>query len=316
MTGRACVVVAAAMLAWTMPARQAQQVQQPTFRTGVNTVPIYATVIDKYGGMVLNLTQGDFTVLDNDKPQMVTTFERGLQPVTAMVLLDRSASMTLNLELSLAAAEQFVIRMLPGDRARIGTFSDRIEIGATFSHDRDAILRELRDDLHFGNPTKLWDAVDETMTALAPIGGRRVILLLTDGMDTISRKRADDILGRAREDELMIYVVQFRSNYRANLGEVMPGQPDNARFRNPPPTETLRRLATQTGGGHFVLGRFDDLNSTFTRVMHELHYQYVLGFTPQKLDGKVHDLTVRANNRDYVVRARQNYLANLPRGDR
>ena len=96
------------------------------------------------------------------------------------------------------------------------------------------------------------------MTALAPIGGRRVILLLTDGMDTISRKTADNILERARQDELMIYAVQFRSTFRANLGGSAVAGPEQAlgrSIRNPPPTEGLRRITWQTGGGHFLLGR-------------------------------------------------------------
>ena len=317
MIGRALSLTMAAALALgpaaasPAPPSPAPQAQQPVFRTGVDTVPIYATVLDRYGEMVLNLTRNNFEVLDNDKPQELTTFVRGLQPITAIVLLDRSASMTANLELSQSAAEQFIIRMLPGDRARIASFSDHIDLDSSFLSDRDALLREMREELRYGNPTRLWDALDQTMTALSPIGGRRVILLLTDGMDTVSRKTADQILERARQDELMIYVVQFRSTLRANLGELLLGQNGSAAYRNPPPTEGLRRLAAQTGGGHFLLGRFDDVNSTFTRVMQELHYQYVLGFAPQKFDGKIHNLTVRTTGAGNVVRARRSYLAGL-----
>jgi Ca-activated chloride channel family protein len=75
----------------------------------------------------------------------------------------------------------------------------------------------------------------------------------------------------------------------------------------------MRRLASQTGGGHFVLGQFDDVNATFTNVMQELHYQYVLGFAPQRFDGRVHELEVRVKRPGYTVRARQSYLA--PRGE-
>ncbi len=202
-----------------------------------------------------------------------------------MLLVDTSASMTLNLDLARAAAEQVVIRMMPGDRARVGSFSDRIDLSGAFTSDRDALLANLR-DLHFGNSTKLWDAVQETMSDLSPLGGRRVIILLSDGMDTISTARESDILARAREEEIMVYVVQFRSNLQANLAEVplspSPGAlfAGDPRLRNPPPTEALRRLATQTGGLHFMLRQQDDVNATFTHVMEELHNQYVLGFTP------------------------------------
>ena len=292
----------------------ARQQQAPVFRTGTDTVAIYATVLDRYGEMVLNLTKDDFIVFDDDKEQELTMFVRGLQPITATLLVDASASMTLNLELARSAAEQFIIRMLPGDQARVGMFSDRIDLSEKFTANRDELLTTMRENFRIGNPTMLWDAVDQTMTQLAPLGGRRVIMLLTDGMDTLSKARAIDILARAKADELMIYAVQFRSNARAMMAEQplspTPGRAfSDDRTRNPPPSEALRRLATQTGGGHFVLGQYDDINTTFTRVMQELHYQYVLGFTPQRFDGRIHTLSVRVRKPGYAVRSRQNYLA-------
>ena len=141
---------------------------------------------------------------------------------------------------------------------------------------------------------------------------------MTDGVDTMSTVTADNIIERAREDELMIYIVQFRSTMRAQLAE-MPLSPSGGtsmsdpRRWTTPPTGTLKRLATQTGGGHFQLNEYDDVNATFTQVMQELHYQYVLGFTPQRFDGKVHDLRVRIQkpDPDVEIRARRNYRAPL-----
>ena len=74
----------------------------------------------------------------------------------------------------------------------------------------------------------------------------------------------------------------------------------------------IRRLAGQTGGGHFILGRNDDVNATFTAVMQELHYQYTLGFTPERADGRVHEIVVRALRPGLTVRARRTYLAAGP----
>lgn len=288
--------------------------QQPTFRGSTETVAIYATVLDRYGVMALDLKRDDFEVFDDGRRQELTTFETGLQPINAVLLLDASASMTLNLELAGNAAEQFVIRMLPGDKARFGSFSDRLQLNDELTGDRDVLLRAVRDGVKMGNPTTLWDAVDEAITALAPLDGRRVLVLLTDGMDTMSKLTEEDVFSRVRTDELMIYVVQFRSSARANLAEFPLSAPPSTvlagtRGPNRSPTEMLRRLARQTGGGHFVLGQYDDVNATFTSVMQELHYQYILGFTPQRLDGRVHDLDVRVNKPEHTVRARQTYLA-------
>jgi len=318
LSGLVTVGLAATLLAQAPPPQTApagaQDPQQPVFRAGVETVAIYATVLDRYGEMVLNLDRTDFDVYDDGKKQELGLFVKGLQPITAAVLVDTSASMTLNVELAQAATEQFVIRMLPGDRVRVGSFSDRIDLGADFSSDRDAILRILRNGLHIGNPTLLWDAVDEAMTTLSPLGGRRVVLLLTDGIDSMSKKRAVDVLDRARADELMVYAVQFRTNRLATMAEIpLSPSPSVAlsddRNRNPPPTEGLRRITFQTGGGHFLLDQYDDINTTFTRVMQELHYQYTLGFTPLRADGKLHTLEVRVRKPGMIVRARQSYMA-------
>ena len=289
---------------WSPPRRSShvRRIRRSSLRSFAarpRPLPIYATVLDRYGEMVRNLERDDFIVEDDGRRQELTVFVKGFQPITAMVLVDTSASMTLNLDLARTAAEQFVIRMMPGDQVRVGSFSDRLDLSKGFTGDRDELLRALREDLHIGNPTKLWDAVGETMTELAPLGGRRILVLMTDGVDTMSTVTADDIIERAREDELMIYIVQFRSTPRGSSSPRCRSRPRAAssmsdpRRWTTPPTATLRRLATQTGGGHFLLNQYDDVNATFTQVMQELHYQYVLGFTPQRFDGKVHDLRVR-----------------------
>jgi Ca-activated chloride channel homolog len=314
---------AAAVLACSLatPAAVSQEPapqQPPVFRGGTETVAIYATALDEYGEMVLDLDREDFIVEDDGRRQELTVFVKGLQPIRAAVLVDTSASMTLNLDLARTAAEQFVIRMLPGDQVRVGSFSDRLDLSQGFTEDRDELLRALREDLHIGNPTKLWDSVAETTAALAPLGGRRILLLMTDGIDTISAATEAEILSRAREDELMIYVVQFRSTQRAQLAEVPMSPGGSEAFSNPrrwtaSSIQSLRRLAAQTGGGHFLLNEHDDVNSTFTRVMQELHHQYVLGFTPQKLDGGVHDLAVRVDaDPKLTIRARRSYRAPRP----
>ena len=99
---------------------------QTTFRSGSRTVPVYVTVTDKSGRLLTDLTQGDFEVYDEGKKQTLTLFESGVQPITLVMMLDRSGSMASNFRLVRSAAEQFVGHLLPGDKARIGSFADRI----------------------------------------------------------------------------------------------------------------------------------------------------------------------------------------------
>ena len=272
--------------------------QQPTFRTGTRTVALYATVIDAQKRLVPDLTQEDFEVTDNDKPQSIDVFIREVQPITVVVMLDTSASMTGNLELLSRAAEQFVIRMLPKDKGLVGAFNDKIEFfPATFTANRDTLIASLR-DLDFGNPTRLYDAIAASMERLHKIDGRRVVLVFTDGDDTGSRVNVNEVLEQARTNEAMIYAVGLRSDY-FNGSRQVRSKPDSG----------LKRLAEETGGGYFELDKTADLAPTFTRVAQELHSQYVLGFTPGLLDGKVHRLGIRVKRPGMTVRARKSYLA-------
>src|SRR5688572_12370283 len=100
--------------------------QQATFKAGTSLVPVLTTVLDKEGRLVPDLTQEDFTILDNGKPQEVVFFQNDVQPFTAVVMMDFSFSMNANLKLLKAAAEQFILRLLPADRAQVGAFSDKI----------------------------------------------------------------------------------------------------------------------------------------------------------------------------------------------
>ena len=107
--------------------------QEPTFRADVPLVPIYATVMGDDDRLVTDLTAADFTVLDDGKPQALTLFENGVQPLTVVVMLDTSASMTMALDRLREAAEQFVIRLLPQDRARLCVFNDRVKFSPGFT---------------------------------------------------------------------------------------------------------------------------------------------------------------------------------------
>ena len=287
-----CVVLAgAALLARPEPP------QGTPFRSTSRTVAVYATVTDSTGRLVPDLEQQHFEIYDNGKLQPLSIFKSDVQPITVVVMLDTSGSMTLNLDLLKVAAERFVLRLLPEDRARIGSFSDKILLSPTFISDRDELVRILHTEIQYGNPTFLWDAVDRSMDALASEPGRRVVLVFTDGEDTGSRlTNFRDALNRAVNDDFMIYAIGLQSEIPA-AGRVTR------------PDRRLPELAATTGGGYFELTRTADLNSTFTRVSDERHRQYVIGFTPDKLDGLVHKLEVRVKVPGMNVRARRSYLA-------
>jgi Ca-activated chloride channel family protein len=274
--------------------------QQPTFRSDSGAVvSIFATATDRDNRLVTDLTRDDFEVLDDDKPQALTIFENEAQPITVVLMLDTSASMTGNLKLVRDAAEQFLIRLMPGDKAKVGAFNDKIEMSGHFTGDRDELIAELR-DLDYGNATRLFDAASMSLDELLGLEGRRVLVILSDGEDTSSRIGFRTVMDRARAEEVMIYAIGLASDYF-----------DGTRMVRSKPDGGLRRLADETGGGYFELKKTSDLAPTFTRVAQELHSQYVLGFVASRLDNRVHKLTVRVKQPGMSARARRSYLASV-----
>jgi Ca-activated chloride channel family protein len=271
--------------------------QQPTFRAGTRIVSVFATVTDAERRLVPNLTESDFEIFDNEKPAPITFFKNEVQPITIVVMLDTSYSMTRSIPLLRSAAEQFLLRLLPEDKARVGAFNDKIEMSSHFTSNRDSLIGELK-DLDFGNGTRLWDAVSASLDALRGVDGRRVVLVFTDGDDTESKMRLGGVIDIARADDVMIYAIGLESEY-------FDGQ-RNVRSK---PDGGLRKIADETGGGYFELAKTADLAPTFTRVAQELHNQYVLGFSPAQLDGRVHKLQTKIKQAGAMVRARKSYLA-------
>jgi Ca-activated chloride channel family protein len=309
--------VAAAALAIA----HAQQ-QPPAFGTTTRTVAVYATVTDAQGRLASDLTRDNFEVDDNGVKQDLTVFSNDIQPITGIMLLDRSGSMKPNLDLEVRAAETFVRGMLAEDRLRIGNFGRDIVIEPDdFTSNRDALFKVLHGDLQKDGPTPLWNAIDRAIDKLLLEKSRRVVLALSDGVDepldfSGHAKSMKDEMKRAEDDDIMIYSIGMEGVSPMQPGAApgfggrgipMPRRRDESTMQKP--DEGMAKIAAATGGGYFELTSLGDLVGRFDRVIDELHHQYALGFEPQKLDGKLHDLTVKVNKSGYIVHARKRYLA-------
>jgi Ca-activated chloride channel family protein len=326
--------------------RAALDQQPPTFTSANRTVAVYATVTDAGGRLVPDLERTAFEIDDNGKRQELTLFANEIQPITAVMLLDRSGSMRANFDLVEEAAEQFVNALMPADQARIGSFANRIQLDPRdFTSDHDELRRILKTELQPEGPTPLWNAVNVGITALLHQQGRRVILVFTDGVDapmnfSNNNNSLKDVMKRAEEENVMVYAIGLAGANPPTAGgphggwggpgggRRMPGGRGGTGGWGGPrggfgggrpfvvdnkPDEGLPKIAAATGGGYFELTSTNNLAETFRRVADELHRQYALGFTPQTLDGKMHTLTVRVAQPGASVRARKSYLAEKPR---
>ena len=297
---------------------------QAPFKSGASTVAVFTTVTDEKGRLVPDLDRDRFEVYDEGRLQTITTFANDVQPITVVMMLDRSLSMIDNFELVEDAASAFVDRLLPADKARIGSFSDRVQVDPPgFTSDQDVLRTIIKRELQPPGPTPLWNALGVAMTALLHQQGRRVVLVFTDGMDQpLSRARVTfkEVVRRSEQEDVMIYAIGLAGHVPfGNFGR--PGRGGGGGIGGlggwggrrggdeDKPDPGLQVLAQASGGGYFELTATDDLSPTFARVADELHRQYLLGFVPTKLDGKPHKLEVRVKGAGLSARARRTYVA-------
>jgi Ca-activated chloride channel family protein len=290
---RIAALIATTALALTVTATA----QKQTIKVSTDNVAVYVTVTDNEKRLVPDLVLQDFEILDNLKPVNITVFENKPVPIATVVMIDTSGSITASLGFVKEGAEQFLLRLLPEDKAQVGEFSDKIKFHpGNFIDDRDRLIYLLKNELDFGYPTRLWDAVDQSIDRLLPEDGRKVVVVFTDGDDTASKLGVGRVMDHAREKDVMVYAVGLQTEYFNGQQKVRSS-----------PDRSLKKLAEDTGGGYFELKKTADLGATFTRVAQELHSQYVLGFSPETLDGKIHKLDVRVKK----ARARKTYVAPL-----
>lgn len=296
----ACILAVASVVAQ-------QQQQPPIFKSGARTVAVYATVTDGSGRLVPDLEKEDFEVRDSGKAVPIAVFSKDVQPITLVMMLDRSGSMRGNFQLVDQSAEAFVRAMQPNDKAKIGSFAEKVQLDPEeFTGDQGALIKILRTRLQQRGPTPLWNAMDMSVNELKGQNGRRVILLFTDGADNpmnfkLNNMSFMDVQRRAQESDVMVYAIGLESRE--------PGVSGTGGFGGSRPDPGLPAIAGETGGGYFELRSAADLASTFSRVADELRRQYLIGFEPQKLDGKMHKIEVRIKKGGMKVRARKEYHA-------
>jgi len=322
MSGAGRCVVALLFLMAAMAVRVGALDQGTVFRASSTTIPVYATVLAPDGHLVTDLPRSAFRVFDNGRLQPLTLFEAGIQPITIIVMLDTSGSMLGNIALLRRAAVQMFTRLLPADKARLGSFGNRIVISPTFTNNVDELIRTLWLDLEPGGPTPLWGAVNAAMSAMARVDGRRVVLVLSDGKNTGLRLDAGrptgpslkDVITRAQIEDFMVYAIGMRSQAAGGGGRTR-GSFGGGGFGGRPgvgsdePDPGLRELAAESGGGYLELKDAQNLGPAFAEVADELHRQYLLGYVAPEADGTLHQIEVKVDDQHLRVRARRTHQA-------
>lgn len=271
------------------------------------SVVLHVTVTDQDQRIVPSLTKDDFEIYDNGKVQTVTSFDVKPQPLNLAVMLDTSGSMSADgrvIELASRAANELLTRLSVEDKGLVGSFNDRITFrpAGGFTGSVELLQNSLK-QLPVGYPTRLYDALGETIARLETTRGRRAIVVLTDGDDNFSKLRAGEIEKRARIAEIAIYGVGIVTEYISEQG----------RYRSSPGRD-LKNLCAETGGTMPVLKTSTEWGPAFARIAEELHSQYAIGFSSQAVDRKVHKLDVKLKKPGLIARTRKSYAASATIG--
>ena len=257
--------------------------QAPQFQSRVDTVAIFPSVRDGSDRLVTNLTKEDFEVQVDGRAVDVTTFSIEALPLSIVLLLDMSSSMTPQFLMIRESGRRFVGSLGPRDRMRIGTFGGaEVALSPLMTGDRDVLNRILSEELWPGGSTPMWRALESGLRAVASEPQRRVIVILTDGEDFGGSDLRSSVEKLAERTETMIYAVGLPGSGLAG---------------------PVRELAAESGGGQFVLRADERLQDAFDALAQALRAQYVLGFAPPVLDGRTHSLKVRLHKRNLKVTA-------------
>jgi Ca-activated chloride channel family protein len=264
--------------------------QTPQFKSGVNTVEVYAAVVGPDGRPVSGLTRDDFTVFDDGRPQAVTTFAEADFPLSVAIGIDRSFSMTTRLPTAKSGARTFLGQLRPDDQAMLVAIGSAVDTIAPLSTGRDAQFSAV-DSLQPWGTTGLHDAIIQSIDAIQAARGRRALVLLSDGQDRYSQASADAAIEHARRSDVMIYPVA--------LGGRRP--------------ELFADLAALTGGRSFNARTAADVDTAMRAVAAELHHQYLLGYAPSRaiVAGRPEWRTIQVRVREagVTVRTRAGYMA-------
>ncbi len=278
--------------------------QDTTFRMDVKLVSLFVNVTDKTGSIVGGLAQDDFQIFEDGRPQKISIFERQSElPLNLTLAIDTSGSTFKDRALEQDASRRFVHALLrQQDQMSLIEFATDVRLLVRFTN-KIGLLDHGLSSLHGGDATALYDAIYLGSQGLAKKDGRKVLVLVSDGGDTVQSTSYADALEQALRCEVMIYSI-IDVPIEASAGRDTGGE------------HALITLAEQTGGKSFYATE-GGLDKAFERVSEDLRTQYLLGYYPKNQEpGKnFHRLQVtvpRASSDAFNIRYRTGYYADSP----
>ncbi len=297
------LVSAASVFAQDAPEAPPETAQ---IRVDVDLVNVLCTVSDKHGALITGLGKDDFEIRENGRPQKIRYFARETDlPLTIAMLMDVSGSVREAIAAERVAAGRFFDQVIrPTDHALLLGFSSTLVLWQDFTSSNEKLrsaLAALRAVPFRGLPplgqpmpgTLLYDAVYQTAREkLAGVPGRKMMLIVSDGLDNGSRMHSEEALQAVQSTNTIVYAICYDQKFFG--------------------CDLLKQLAEPTGGRVFDAGRKrTPLSEIYRTIENELRSQYALGYVPtnQEHDGKFRKLAIKVDQPGLRVAARRGYFA-------
>lgn len=270
-------------------------------RTDLVAIPVIVT--DARGRRLANLTQEDFRLLDDERDARVSYFAVGTERVALLFALDLSGSTREILAQQHDAATALFSRFGHGSRVAVLHFADFVRLTVPFTSNAEGVRQSFTAPAHESTGTAIFDGAAAALRSFDGSGGfsteRRIVILISDGLDTLSSTKPADVINAARARGVSFYVIHFQLF-----------APRDGRLAPRPAAKGFRELAEQTGGRYFKFGdvrlalnpnaRYD-LAPVFQAIEEDLKGQYVLGFYPPETsrDSRLHRIAVTLSKREF-----------------
>jgi Ca-activated chloride channel family protein len=279
---------------------------ETTLKVDVKLVNVFVTVTDEHGAPVAGLQKENFNLLEDGKPQTISVFDKeSAMPLSIVLDIDTSLSTRKDLPLELSSARRFAHAILrPVDALSLYGFSEVVSEVVPFTSDLKTIDRGV-DRVRPGAATALYDALYLGAQALEARKGRKVLVVITDGGDTVSRVDYKQAVRSAQEAEAIVYSI-IVVPIEASAGRDIGGE------------HALIQISEDTGGKYFYATSVPELDDAFRKISDELRTQYLLAYYPsQRLsDSSFRRIEVKvdaASSGSFAVRHRTGYYTTKSR---
>lgn len=251
-------------------AQDASQDSDTTFKVDVKLVNVFVTVTDQHGAPIAGLKKENFELAEDDRAQKIALFDKeSALPLNIVMAIDTSLSTRKDLPLEQASARRFVHAILrPVDVLSLYSFSETVSELTGFTPDLRVIDRGI-DHMRLGSATALYDALFLGSEALEPRQGRKVMVVITDGGDTMSKVNYKEAVRAAETAEAILYSI-IVVPIEASAGRDTGGE------------HALIQLSADTGGKYFYASSLAQLDQAFAQISDELRTQYLLAYYPSQ----------------------------------